>query len=336
VSGAFDVQNTKVWFAKDRLLHFYDQTEKVQVKVDCGQRVQSEICCIAIGGRNIWFGTAGSGLCAYDPITKKTRPYTAEDGLPLDNITCLQHIANKLWIGFGQGNKGAVGYLNIENQVFVGLMPKLNSSVKRVPHYGTLKLDPFNAAPKHCVSGLVQTDPLNLWVAVRGKGLQHYSVNNHHWDTATACRGFNKEPVRAITDNANRVSCVTGRPDIIVVGCANESRSRSGYDYRIGGIAIYETKSNNWKSITMSDGLPKQNIYSLSMDGNNFWAGGRGFIALVDLKLNRVVSIFTLEDEDAKVKTIRVAGKDVLFCAGNHLYLLDKMTLTKIAGREKT
>ena len=323
-SGAFDVQNNRIWFAKDKLLHFYDQREKVQVKVDCGQRVESEISCIAIGGRNVWFGTAGSGLYAYDPITKKPHRYTAENGLPLDRITSLQYTANKLWIGFGQGNRGAVGYLDIENQVFVGLMPKLNSSVKSVPAYGTLELDPFDAAPKHWVSGLVQTDPLNLWVAVRGKGLQHYSVNNHHWDTAAACHGFNKEPVRAVTDNANRVSCITGTPDIVVVGCANESRGRSGHDYRIGGIAIYGTENNNWKSITISDGLPKQNIYSLTMDGNNFWAGGRGFIALVDPKLNRVVSIFTVEDEDAPVRTIRVAGKDVLFSVGNYLYVLDK------------
>jgi hypothetical protein len=111
---------------------------------------------------------------------------------------------------------------------------------------------------------------------------------------------------------------------MIVVGCANESRGRSGYDYRIGGIAIYETVNNNWKSITTSDGLPKQNIYSLAMDGNNFWAGGKGFIALVDAELNRVESVFTLGDEDAAVKTIRVAGKDVLFSAGDYLYVLDK------------
>jgi tetratricopeptide (TPR) repeat protein len=324
-SGAFDVKNDRIWFAKDKLLHFYDLTDKVQVQVDYGQRVESEISCLAIGGRNIWFGTAGSGLYAYDPITKKARCYTAEDGLPLENITCLQCAANRLWIGFGKGNKGAVGYLAIEDQAFVGLMPKLDSSVKSVPAYGTLKLDPFDAAPKHWVSGLAQTDPLNLWVAVRGKGLQHYSVNNHHWDTATARHGFDKDPVRAITDNQNRVSCITARPDIIVVGCANESKGRSGYDYRIGGIAIYDTKNDDWKSITMPDGLPKQNIYSLAMDENNFWAGGRGFVALVDLKLNRVVGIFALEGEDAACMSWtndsqqRYATQSFLQLSGGHV-----------------
>jgi tetratricopeptide (TPR) repeat protein len=323
-SGAFDVKNDRIWFPKDNLLYFYDLPEQVQVKVDLDQRVESKISCLAIGDRNIWFGTAGGGLYAYDPIANKTRCYTAEDGLPLENITCLQYATDRLWIGFGKGSKGAIGYLEIENQVFVGLMPKLDPSVESAPHYGTLSLDPSDAAPKHWVSGLVQSDPLNLWVAVRGKGLQHYSLSNYHWDTATASHGFNREPVRAITDNRNQVSCITGGPDMIVVGCANESRGRSGYDYRIGGIAIYETVNNNWKSITTSDGLPKQNICSLTMDGNSFWAGGKGFIALVDAELNRVESVFTLGDEDAAVKTIRVAGKDVLFSAGDYLYVLDK------------
>jgi len=323
-SGAFDVKNDRIWFAKDNLLYFYDLPEQVQVKVDLGQKVQSEISCLAIGDRNIWFGTAGSGLYTYDPIADKARCYTSADGLPLENITCLQYVANRLWIGFGKGDKGALGYLDTQSQVFVGLMPRLDPSVERVPHYGTLSLDPSDAAPKHRVSGLVQTDPLNLWVAVRGKGLQRYSLSNYRWDTATASHGFDREPVRAITDNHNRVSCITGGPDMIVVGCANESGSRSGYDYRIGGIAIYEPVNNKWKSITTADGLPKQNIYSLAMDGNNFWAGGNGFVALVDPELNRVQSILTLENPDAAVRTIRVAESRVLFCAGNYLWVLEK------------
>ena len=323
-SGAFDVSNDRIWFAKDSVLYFYDLHEQVEVKVDLVQKVESEISCLAIGDRNVWFGTAGGGLYAYDPVANKTRCYTSQDGLPLENITCLQYTANRLWIGFGKGDTGAVGCLDTEDQAFVGLMPKLGPSVERAPHYGTLSLDPSDAAPKHWVSGLVQTDPLNLWVAVRGKGLQHYSLSNYRWDSATASHGFNGERVRAMTDNKNRLSCIAARADIIVVGCANESRGWSGYDYRIGGIAIYEITNNNWKSITTSDGLPKQDVYSLATDGNNFWAGGRGFIALVDPEVNRVQSIFTLEDRHAAVKTIRVAGKDVLFSAGDYLYVLDK------------
>ena len=321
--GSFDIDKGTIWFASDKNLYSYIQAEKIQQKAEFNLNVKNEITCITISGENIWFGTDGDGLYDYNYISGNLHRYSEDDGLPLENITSLFYYPNKLWIGFGQRNKGAIGY--IENQKFIGIMPKLNLSTESVPYYGTLESDAIDASPKHRISGLLQADPNNLWVAVNGKGLQHFIIGSEKWDTVNAANGFNREPAWAITDNENRVSCIVGRKDIIIVGSANESSGRSGYDYRIGGITIYYPLENKWKSINMSSGLPKQNIYSLFLDGNNLWAGGLGYIALIDLNLNRVTNIFRISNKYAPIKNIRTQDNKIFFAAGNDLYFLSKI-----------
>lgn len=324
-SGVFDVDvNNNIWFVKKGILSCYDQTGKKLLAVGCPRSVKSEASCIDIGNNKIWFGTRQDGLYSYDIKAWKFQSYTTENGLPLNNITSLNCVAKRVWVGFGKGESGAVGYIDIPNQTFIGLMPKLENSVENSPHYGTLQVAPRTSPPKHLVSGLIQTDPNYLWLSVRRKGLQRYSLKDDKWDTASALVGFNRQYGRAISDNADLVSCVTASTDIVAVGSANKSKSRSSGDYRIGGIAIYRVADNTWKSISLSEGLPKNNIYSLALDGNNLWAGGRGFVALIDIKLNRVVALLKLDNEYTYVRTIKLMGKDVVFSAGSDLHLIEK------------
>src|SRR5207302_336587 len=152
--------------------------------IEAPDGLERNITCIAPGKHSVWLGTAGSGLIELDKASKKTRLY--QDGLLLPNILSLLLTEQRLWLGYGKGQDGGVGYLDLEKKKFYGMTPELDSKsvlpfAFSSPEKSSVQM-PFEIAPKERVVGIAQSSPQELWLATQGQGIRRYSFVSNSWN----------------------------------------------------------------------------------------------------------------------------------------------------------
>jgi hypothetical protein len=217
---------------------------------------------------------------------------------------------DRLWIGFGESDRagplGGVGYLDLHAGRFVGLMADLQPSLTQAPASGSAssKLDPPTGPPRKAVTDLNQTAPDSLWVAVLGKGVQRYSLQERKWTTPYA-GGFPR--------------CVVSNERYVIVGCY-EPGGASSDTVRFGGLVIHDIRKNEWHTLGIGDGLPNNDIKSLAIDGDKVWVGGRGFLAKLTIATGRVGKVIRLNE--SRVQSIQLDQNELWFSAEHQLYRL--------------
>jgi hypothetical protein len=84
-----------------------------------------------------------------------------------------------------------------------------------------------------------------------------------------------------------------------------------------GGLAIQSFRDNRWQSLVDAEGLPTPPT-TMTLDGNDLWVGGEGFIALVDLTECKIRKFCHIQA--AGVDRIQVGGGYVWAQFDWHLY----------------
>ena len=254
----------------------------------------------------IWMGTHGSGLVGFNKATHQLQLLTEADGLMMNDLTSLVADHDSLWIGYGGSTGGGLGEFNLPSLRAVSFMPSLS---------GSATAPAAERPPDHAVGSIVADPGGDLWM-LAGGAIRQFHVARGTWETAPVdtcewitCFGKNSEYLIVgggvsliqigIQDNA-----ISNAPtnDLhqtnLVVSAAElrrlelDLRTNGGHRYvwstATGGfrpktaLAIQDLRDHRWRSLEDPDGLPNPPS-TMTLDGNQLWVGGEGYIALIDV-----------------------------------------------------
>jgi len=317
----FRCDGDEIWLADGLLPFVWNKSSEKLREIELPDGIERDITCIAPGQSSVWFGTAGSGLIELDKSTKRTKLY--REGLLLPNITALLLTDQRLWLGYGKGEEGGLGYLDLSKRKFYGMTPALDSkSVLPFPFSvpKTFVQNPFEIPPKERVVGIVQTSSEEIWLATQGLGIRRYSFISNCWNL----RGdeWNNLNDGKISGRTLRLLALT--PDYLIYG---------GHDYG-GNLGIYDRKRKQTRLVALQEWLPEgvfngyrfKGFLSIALEGDHVWAGGEGFLALIDLASTRVEKLCDLRDGHIRVHGLQIDGGDLWVAAENKLIRLSKTT----------
>ena len=243
---------------------------------------------LALESSNVWIGTEGEGLIKYDGT--KCRRFTMSDGLVVDSISCLQISGDVLWIGYTRG----MGLLDLKTE-------KLTSFTSSITENLVGKFPP----PRGEVHGLASGQSGEVWFTAENNGAARVRENGSSWDGVP---------------DIGRVSAVA----------ANSGRLALGqcwpYDFgdRPGplGLVLLNIKDLKPQAMGTVEGLPSTLITTLTMDGDNLWVGGSGYVALVDVAKAKVRKYAYVQTRGYRrgVDRIQIGGGYVWAQFDWHLY----------------
>lgn len=299
-----------LWAADGIHLRRYSSGTWIDISVP--QTLEHTITSIAVTPDLVACGTDGGGLFIHDQRSNRWRQFTEGEGLLQSHIHALHAAGRRLWIGFRDGGKGTggLGYLDLDTFKFVGMTPSLDVIGQRVV------TDKSDQPPKGGVVGLID-DGNFLWVGVKGKGLQRYNHQQKIWDTATAWNGFLDAREQVIADSRNSVAAIALSPRYIAVVCDKTRGWSTGGTYW-GGLSFYSVEKRKWTVIAEPHGLPINWFYSVAIDGDRLWAGGRGILAQIDMRSGRITGI--CKTGQAWVVSIEVGPDAVWIAVGDQLF----------------
>ncbi len=315
-TASFDTNNNEIWFSIGTRIAKYDYLNNKLTTKALLKNTRQAIKKIEIGSDNIFLSNMQNGFYIYNKQKSTVDHITEREGLPLPRVSALYYTPSKLWLGFsGWHHGGDIGFWDISEKKYLGVASKRR---KTTGAYRSEK-DPVNGPPHNPVVDINQSSVpgvMNLLIAVQGKGLQMYNMKNSYWFTANATKNLYDE-LKRISDNENQVSCVTADDEFLAVGCI-EASGRSGHDSMIGGLSITKNfpiflDAKDWKIFNLNEGLPNGNVLSLAISPQKeLWVGGENYLAVIDLKKNRIDRICDLDK--------RVVSKIQIF--NNELWIL--------------
>ncbi len=298
---AFAVDDQAVWVGRGSELVQLDLEGKAVKRVQLDSLDGAEVAAICAGPDAVFIGTAEDGLIRYDKASGTLREYRVENGLLMDGIASFCLEGSNLWLGYSKGKLGGVGKLDLSNGRFASLTTKLPTDLLLDKAAGPRNfLDDTNAAPRSKVSGIAFSSSNEIWLSVPGKGLQRGELANQGWTTIS---------LRAL---GRSVSCVAADSRWVGAGThefsyhfpdSDPASIQRGY---LGGVAIRQPNSGEWKSFSLAEGLPNDSVSALALDGNNLWVGGAGFIAVIDLEQHKMIRVCTYRGRE--VDTLRIHG----------------------------
>jgi len=256
----------------------------------------------------------------FDKASRKIRVY--KEGLLLPNITALLLTEQRLWLGYGKGNDGGVGYLDLKKGKFYGMTSALDSKGLSPYAFSSITKSSIllEAAPAVRVVGIAQTSPEEIWLATQG-GIRRYSFLSNSWNL----RGdeWNSLNNGIVSSRTLRLLALT--PDYLIYG---------GDDYG-GDLGIYDRKRRQTRLVDVREWLPEwvfneyrfKGYLSVAVDGTHIWAGGEGFLALIDLTTTRVEKLCDLRDGHIRVHGLQIDASDLWVAAEDKLYRLPRTRL---------
>ena len=316
----FVCDGDQIWLGDGVLPFVCDKSGGNLIEIEVPEGIERNISCIAPGKTSVWFGTAGSGLVKLEKVSKKTTLY--HEGLLLPNITSLLLTEQRLWIGYGRGQDGGLGYLDLQKIKFYGMTPQLDSNSVLPFAFSsvskTFVQTPFAIAPKEKVVGIVQASPEELWLAVQHLGIQRYSFINNQWNLSR--NEWNSLNNGIVPCRTLKFLAVKG--DYLIFG---------GDDYG-GRLGIWNRKRQETRLVELNEWLPEwvlnnyrfKGFCCVALDGDHVWAGGEGFLALIDLASTRVEKLCDLREGHIHVHGLQVDGGDLWVAAEDKLYRLPK------------
>ncbi len=301
---AFACDGDRVWLTDGTVPFVYNTTDQSLTDLVLPTKTDQGISCIQADSKNLWWGTRGGGVVQMDKQTRQCKVYNEKNGLPSGQITSLALSADKLWIGFGLTNASNVGYLDLKTYQFVGLPTEPE-------------------APRGFVEALTPTPNGDLWL-LSASGLRYLSLSQTHWSVSSNrfLSGW-----RCLAANTNYVAI--------------------GGNSAAGGLIIHDVANRQVKEVDLRAVLKPGSactsqpctfdIYSLAATSEHLWAGGGGFILLVDLKSGRVEKICDFDDRrENNVQQLETDGDSLWVAIRNKLYRLPLAGVNVVQGSRET
>ena len=185
----------------------------------------------------------------------------------------------------------------------------------------------FEVAPKERVVGIAQTSAEEIWLGTHG-GVRRYSFVSNAWNLRyTEWNSLNN----GLVSGSMRFLALT--PDYVIYG-------GDGYG---GDLGIHDRKQKQTRLVAVQEWLPEwvyggyrfKGFLAVAVDGDHVWAGGEGFLALIDLASTRVEKLCDLRDGHIRVHGLQVDGSDLWVAAGNKLYRFPKNSPVTVSSAKR-
>ena len=306
--SAFAVDETGLWIGINGRLMQLDFDLKTNFIVDLPMDASVPINVLCLGSSKIWIGTGGAGLIEFDKTTHQCRSLLEKDGLMMDTIAYLHLSDDTLWIGYGRRtyvgyasgmtSGGGLGYLDLTTSHFTSFTLSLSEGpeVHRNPG-GNFVRETTSKPTRRPVIAIAGGANGDVWFVTEDSPtrLRQYRTRDNVW---------------------------TNPPQIMW----NSSSLASGAErlfvgqYGTGqlGVSILNFKNGQWRSLKASEVLPPGKVSVLTLDGNNLWVGGLGYIALVDPVQDKMLHFAKVKAET--VDRIQIGGGYVWAQFDWHLY----------------
>jgi hypothetical protein len=175
--------------------------------------------------------------------------------------------------------------------------------------------------PRQKVVGIAQSSPQELWLAAQGGGIRRYSFVSNVWNL----RGNEWNSLNNGIVSGRTLGFLALTPEYLIYG---------GDDYG-GDLGIHDRKRQQTRLVEIQKWLPQwvfdgyrfKGFLCVAVDGAHVWAGGEGFLALIDLASTRVVRLCDLRNGHVRVHGLQVDGADLWVGARNKLYRVPKSDL---------
>jgi hypothetical protein len=331
--STFIADDNGIWVGiAGQLLHLdFDLKTNLAVRLPVDDSVPITALCVTAS--NIWIGTRGAGLIDFDKASHQGRRLTEADGLLMNDLASLELAGDSLWIGYGGATGGGLGQLDLRSQKLISFMPSLNANSpartgETPPRDAIRKITAGNDGDllMSVASGVRQFHAArDVWETLPNKAGDW--VTSFSADSAWLVEGGGFHLTEIEIQNRSDRNAPTNeiKKNKMVVTSAELSQLQANLrtngshqhvsSYSSGGIsprgalAIQNLRDHRWQNLVDADGLPNPPS-TLTVDGNNVWAGGEGAIALVDLN-------------EAKVKKfchIKATGVDRIQIAGGYVW----------------
>jgi tetratricopeptide (TPR) repeat protein len=306
--SAFVADDDGLWIGIDGQLLRLTFNLETNLDVRLPVSPSTGISSVSLHASSVWIGTFGEGLIEYDKSTQKCRRFTSNDGLKTESISCAQIIDDKLWIGFGgldwrgrvdpHGN--GVGFLDLLTRKFTSFTQSIAENKESYSRVGTnVSLDSIGKLIPTGI-GAIGGRSGDIWFGAESGGLRRYRVTENVWDTPA---------------NVGSVSCIAADADRLYIG---QSWYSMGDAEGPIGLAFVNLKDMKVQSFGKILGLPAGTVSALALDKNYLWVGGQGFIAMVDVKEQKIRKIAYVQS--TLVDRIQIGGGYVWAQFDWHLY----------------
>ncbi|PYJ05328.1 MAG: hypothetical protein DME25_08630, partial [Verrucomicrobia bacterium] len=220
-------------------------------RMELAHLLQHPITAIKADRKSIWLGTDGGGVVQLSPAGEFRRVFSTNDGLLMPSIRALALFEGQLWIGFGSGSCGGIGYLDVTTTQYVGLtsVASMQSGSERPDQ------------PPACgVSGIKTAHEKTLWVGT-SCSLKRFDIQTGKWSTAL--------PFAPLGLSVEETFVSVGAPT--------------------GGVLVCQLPGNNWQAISLSK-KPDQNLVSTLMnEGQRIWLGSEHMLRHLDVPAQMVI-----------------------------------------------
>ena len=270
--------------------YFGRETGKMVEKVDLPVKIDHPITAICTDPTNAWIGTDGQGLIRIPQNGEPQKIYGEKDGFPIASITSLEPAPGRLLIGFGSGNNGAFGYLDLATDKFIGM----ESSVGRSSSWQQA-IQPPPQLPVISIKHEFNAQN-GFWVAST-MALYHLDLDSSKWTlTLPTAQGL-----------ANREGVHLG-----------ELASYGGYVAVLldHGFAYCKLSQNKWTFLHLTKDALEFDAFSMAIDHfhpNHLWLGGYGKITVFDMNTGQIIGETSEMDPSTPIEFISIYDDGAFF-----------------------
>jgi hypothetical protein len=327
LSFVFACDGDRLWLADGSTPLLYDTRRQSLIHLEWPTATDTEVSCICIDPQSIWWGTKGRGLIEMDKQSKRCRVYGEKDGLLLPFITSLAADKGKLWIGFGNHFSGGIGYLDLRTRKFTGFTPDLDAQRITNRIHGLVDSNYLKSAPRSPVLAICPEPGGDLWVLTSDVvGIRRYSPKSNQWNSSFSQGAAGWSDMTAGSNYLAIASQFDMKHGIMI---------HTKSDGQTVGIALRE-----WTTLKLptphsgpATALP---ALAVAADGERVWAGGRGYLALVDLNGKRIERFcnFGMRSDDRtppSVHQLEIDGGNLWVAIDEKLYRLPRPDSARLA-----
>ena len=243
-----------------------------------------EVTHLAQSENQLWIGTDGFGLLAYNKQTRQIRQYLEKDGLLFNSISALHFDGGQLWVGCANGKLGGLCRFDPATALFKSYAPSLTPA----------QTDPFskdtNGPTRYPIRAIGAESGGRLWVGSESFGWQRANPEKGSWNWF---QPFGRYGSPRATADSKEWFALGEAPSPMQVD-----------DTHL--LGLFDKQRGELIRLGIEAGLPYPAVTALCFDNDRLWIGGPGYLARLNLSTRNVEEYFLRSN--TQVNTIQVVG----------------------------